>query len=65
MRDLTNIQKASYALKMAYPDYTSGIICKILEIDVTDLNPVVRVHRGVWKANNKLGLKGGYKIHEE
>tara|TARA_B100000287_G_scaffold386874_1_gene395027 strand:+ start:1066 stop:1260 length:195 start_codon:yes stop_codon:yes gene_type:complete len=63
MHDLSNIQKASYAIKMAYPDYNSGTICRILEIDTMDLNQVHRVHLGVWKANKKLGLRGGYKIH--
>ena len=63
MKNLFHIYKASYALKMAYPDYASRQICQILEVDVLDLNQVHKVHLGVWKANKKLGLRGGYKIH--
>ena len=65
MHKLSNIYLTSYAVKMVNPKYTSKKICEMLEVDMHDLNQVHKVHLGVWKANKKLGITGGYTVRYE
>ena len=60
MIDLKDLSKVSFCIKMMYPNYTTGDICNLLKVNSKDRNQRCKVDYGVWKANNKLGLKGGY-----
>ena len=50
----------SYALKMINPDWNAGNVCDYMKVSKTDYNEFHPVKIGIWQANKKLGLKGGY-----
>ena len=60
MIDFDDLSKVSFCIKMMYPDHTTGKICDILKVNPKDRNQRCKVDYGVWRANNKLGLRGGY-----
>ena len=47
---------------MANPNFNKGDICRLLKLDTSDMNQTHSVACGIWKANNKLGTKGGYSL---
>ena len=56
------IYDTSFHLKMANPNFNKGDICRLLKLDTSDMNQTHSVACGIWKANNKLGTKGGYSL---
>ena len=63
MKLTTNqIYQTSYVLRLTNPSYTKGDICKILKLNIYDMNVTHKVALGIWKANKKLGMKKGYTI---
>ena len=56
------IKQTSYILRLTNPSYNKGDICKILKLNIYDMNVTHKVALGIWKANQKLGTKKGYAI---
>ena len=56
------IMWASYMLRLNNSHFISKDINDLLNIDVNDRNQTHASHYGIWMANKKLGLTGGYKM---
>ena len=53
---------ASYLLRLNNPHFISKDINALLNIDMSDRNLTHPSHYGIWMANKKLGIGGGYKM---
>ena len=56
------IMWASYLLRLNNPHFISKDINALLNIDMSDRNLTHPSHYGIWMANKKLGIGGGYKM---
>ena len=50
----------SYALKMLNPTWNAGNVCDYMKVSKTEYSQFHPVKLGIWQANKKLGLRGGY-----